>query len=490
MYPFTHGNYCGAYWSDGKFQQSVKEGGKPAIDAWDRACKLHDNRIARGDNARSANKLFVQDLEQIPGIPSKIVRGIFNHVGYGEPRFRGTSQEGGREQARVNDTFTSEEIMKKTKIKEVASTIGKRNATRMASKPKRNISGMVIEKPPVTIGTSMVAVKPTSSSTKDGVIVSGREFGSAVYEYNQSSTWQVGAMIPLHPMYFASSVIGNVGRGYERYRWRKLVFHFVTRQPTSVTGEIVITHSEQLLEPCENGAASTFLPRAMTRGNAVIGPLWTNHSLTIQCDDVYRLIDPFINADIDEHVLGEVVAYTLAAVGDTAGYLVMDYTIEFKHTMYSPHSTFLPLASGGGAQYTLLDSSSSPTAGNAVILTNSSMSGAVNGTIWKVTLNLASSTLATGTTNTNAWKLITQSATAVGLAGVGTATNVFGMQEGTTFYVLVMASQLFVYGSMEAAIAGAGSGQFFYNTTGSSAASLSTIAYVVRFGTTTLVNAT
>jgi len=53
---FRYGNFCGPNWSNGLQQESVV-GGKPAIDALDRACKMHDGSYARiRDSTGLSNK--------------------------------------------------------------------------------------------------------------------------------------------------------------------------------------------------------------------------------------------------------------------------------------------------------------------------------------------------------------------------------------------------------------------------------------------------
>jgi hypothetical protein len=208
----------------------------------------------------------------------------------------------------------------------------------------------------------------------------------SVYDANNSN-WQMAALCPLHPAFFPGSTISNVARGFTKYRWRSLTVHFVTRQPTSVTGEIALAYSANCLLPAEDGSSSSFLPRVMTRGNAVLGPLWTSHSIRIPCDGKFRLIDAFSSVDFNENVMGEVQVYTLSSVADTAGYLLFDYDIDYSEVMYQPHSTSIPIASGSGTAYTLTDSSAAPTASNAVQVTQSSLTAYPNGSVFRAILD-------------------------------------------------------------------------------------------------------
>jgi len=215
---------------------------------------------------------------------------------------------------------------------------------------------------------------------------------------------------------------------------------------------------------------------------AIMGPLWNNHAIEIDCDKDFRLIDPFNTTDVAKHIFGEVQAYTLSSATDTAGYLLIDYELEFKTTMFTPHSLTLPLTSGPGASYTLVDSSTTPTLNNAVQLTNNTIYTTYGtGTIWKAYINADESTPATGTTLANAWN------TCVAFGSSTTATTLqtvtFPIVDGQAIYLVSsQSSNLYAYVSLEAAINGDASGQLYYRTTGSTAASWNVNAYFVRLG--------
>ena len=78
-----HGNWCGPGWSDGKWQNSVKDGKLPAIDALDEVCKAHDiaYAIANGDGnlEAQADYAFYKAIKwdsNIKSIAAKIGIGI------------------------------------------------------------------------------------------------------------------------------------------------------------------------------------------------------------------------------------------------------------------------------------------------------------------------------------------------------------------------------------------------------------------------------
>jgi hypothetical protein len=320
---------------------------------------------------------------------------------------------------------------------------------------------------------------------RDGVRVSGRELVASVQEYALPG-YQLGALVPIHPAYFIGGVMGNMARTYEKFRYKSLVFHFISRQPTSATGEIILSTTSTLLEPAEDALNANFLARAMSRGNATLGPLWQNHSIAFDVDDQWRLVDAFINSDVDDNVLGELQAYTQSAVKDVAGYILMDYVLEFSTTMYQPHSTAIPIPLGVGATYTCVDSSATPTSNNSVQLTNSALTGQGTGTIYRAILNFSSSTLGTSGTAANAFKVGTAKWTNVATIASNSTDNIT-LIDGMQFYLAVADTSLYVYASLEEAIEGNSSGAFFYQTTLGTASSFSFVAYQLRVRNAALI---
>jgi hypothetical protein len=282
----------------------------------------------------------------------------------------------------------------------------------------------------------------------------------------------------LNPCYFPSSVIGTTARVYAKFRFKRLVFHFITRQPTSATGEVALVYSSNPVLPAENGASGTFLAKVMSRGNAIIGPIWGNHSINIPCDQQWRFVDCLSSSTVMDNIMGEVQVYTLSSTTDTAGYLLMDYELEFSETVYTPHGTYIPVSTGTGQSLTLTDSSATPTALNAVQVTNSTVTGIANGSIWRFVMNADESTPATGTTLANAWQFTnalwsnttTQSSNA----------NNFTIVDGQAFYGVVINTSCYLYMTLEGATSGDGTGQVFYRTTGSTAGVFLVNGYMIR----------
>lgn len=471
-----HGNYCGPGWSAGKYQPSVVSD-VAAVDEFDLSCKNHDAAYAVGADRTSADLDFA--YHNITSMDAKrVVAGVLVGMqGFGRlviPGFDKPDNSLSNSLPNTPNLANTNYLFQMKQSKQSRSSAPTARKSKQQQRPTTSINTA-----PVSIGTTLRATKPIISQQRSGICVRNREFLCSVFESNNSN-WYLGAAAPLNPAYYPGSVMGQMARGWSKYRFRSITIHFVTRQPTSVTGEIALVYSGDLFLPAENGASGSFLNRVMTRGDAIIGPLWINHSMDVVCDDVWRMIDCFGSAPFNDNILGEIQAYTLSGVSDTAGYLLIDYELCFSDTMYSPHNNVLPLASGPGQQLTLTDTSTTPTANNAVLLTNSTiLNSAGLGCIWRCILNLDESTLATGTAANNAWNL--QYVYGSNTSADGNTLEAYTHGDGNVFYTgKASGSVLTVYCSYEGAVSGNASAQFFYKTTGSTAASWNVVAYLVR----------
>nr|WRQ65678.1 structural protein [Tolivirales sp.] len=513
-----HGKYCGPGWSAGQWQPSVAAG-PPPEDALDLACARHDAAYATGGDLAQADSQFFRDA-LVSGTPLGVAaalgvggQGLLRRVGIlsrggdnpskstsiidnsQSPRkqerrmARGRIQRGIQAKSRLAEIQLSRtrypQTSDATAIAEIKTALGQlsKKITGAPSRMRRrnaivaaNSGGAVVSTAPVSIGTTISAAKPNVVNTANGVQISGREFMTNV-DIRGNPSWQVGAIAPVHPMYYIGSTLANMARSYQSYRFKALRVHFITRQSTSLAGEVLLGYASNALEPLEDGNGSAFIARSMTRGHAVLGPLWQNCAMDVPVDPAWRLVDAFNNTTFAENVAGEVQVYTqTGATNDVAGYLLMDYVVEFRDTMFSPHSALLPFANA--ASVFELGTVPITPAATAIIIASATSAKVQNGSVFKVVFDLDQSTLGTGWTASTAFNTsLRVNATTTTSTGFTTGLT---LSDGVTWYGVSVGSSLYVYGSYEAAVNGEGSGQIFAQTPSSTATTLAYSLYQIR----------
>lgn len=514
-----HGNYCGPGWSAGKYQPSVVSSIKP-IDRFDNTCKMHDAEYALGKDLAKADALFA--LRNISTNPIRLAsaigvgaQGVLRYFGVLD-RYAGgdnnsqttentpfllthppiqidpleiTNQQIKQDDMRIRNRNRIQAKLDQAtpQTKTNRSTMEKVNAVRNGeSRLARAFAPARIAAAPVSIGTTITASEPAVSRTSQGIKVLGREFLTTVRSPSTASTFEIGAIAPLHPMYYKGTVMANTARGYGQYRFNKVAIHYITRQSTATAGEVILTFTENDLEPSEDGTNESFLPRVMTKGAAVLGPLWQNHSMAVVVEPVFRKVDAFNAANFNDNVAGEIQVYTQCPNIDTMGYLLIDYELEFRETVFTPHSASLPLAFS--SVYGTFSRTLATTSGGGVLLTPpSSISSQPNNTIYKLVIDSAASSF--GLLNlATAFKTGTEYADASG-AEVTASTNL-PLSDGSVVFGVLVNNLIILYSSIESALSGSGSGQVLWTTTSLSAAySIAAVAYCVRLDPAELVSA-
>lgn len=527
-----HGNYCGPGWSAGQWQSSVVSN-LPAVDAFDQSCKEHDAAYAQGSNLASADLQFAYN--NITSLsPLRVVSGVgIGLQGVGRlardlvlgsdislhNSFNPKNDSPKRNnKKRENFETIQENIMPKRNMRAKMEKVTRQYAlehptaryreqdllevqrevaalkAKLLSKvaaPGKRVRAMAkafgtskVAAAPVSIGTSITSAKPTTRTIGDGVCITGREFLLPVTQVNNAN-WQVGAIAPLHPAYYPASTMGTMCRAYQFYRYKSLVVHFVTKEPTSTNGEVLLTYSPNVLEPLDDGANAQFLNRAMTRAGAVLGPIWQNHSMQIPTDNTYRKVDAFNSTVFNDNMAGECQVFTLAGSADVSGYMLIDYELEFKTAMFTPHSARIPISSGPGSSYTA--TLTGGFSGDSIIFTSGALAGSNSpGTIYRFICDIDQSTIASGSFATSFMTRIDYAVNTLATSGV---TRVIPLRDGTQLYFVYLGASTFaVYTSYESALGGDGSGQVFGNST-FGAVSLVGNSYVVRFNSEELITA-
>lgn len=440
--------YCGPYWSEGKWQSSVA-GSISSENQLDELCRLHDAVYAKHGDVDMADKQFYQQA--------------FHHGPLGMLMSSAVWLNSGR---RALELKFSNNMP--PKLRKVA-----------AKQQQRLKAGSRVIAAPVALGTVMRNIPPIMKRDGRSARIQGRELLTQVHCVNNSS-FGVGCVVPLSPVYFQGGILANQSRSFEKYHWRKLGVTYVPRTPTSEEGLVVLTSCKSVIEPCLSPDVANFLTRAMAQGNAIMGPLWQQISIDIDCPNEWHLVDTLIHNDLDDCIHEELQVFSQAAFTGICGYLFIEYDIEFKEPIYQPHSTIIPVPIGPDFVSTLTTSSATPTTNDAVAFTNTTLTAQATGTVFRCVIDTLTSAAPTGTTLSNLFKTTTYRHSTV--TAFASSTPTLPIVNGLTVWAVVNDSTLYVYSTLEGALNGSGTGQLFYNTTGSTTGTIVAHIYMVRLG--------
>lgn len=460
-----HGNWCGPGWSDGRYVQST-HGFAPAVDEFDETCRQHDFALSGGRSDRAADKAFYEA-----------------NIGRGTKRTVAALLVLGRSMA--DRAFAGNKQTEETTTMNKQSLRGaKAKQQKGQGRPTPHNTRVAA---PVSIGSVVRAVKTQHVQTKNGAILRGTDFIAPV-EGTGVATFGLGKSALLSPAYFLSTFLGNMARSFEKYRWNKLRIHYVPKVATSAAGQIVLCSSHSVSEPCLSGESGTFLQRAMSQGNAAMGPLWMENYIDIEVKKDFKMVDPATTSDPDDAIAEELQVYVQTLASGQVGYLYAEYEVEFTELTYQPHATSIPIPTGPGLRVILADQLAVNAAGDDWTLVDTgaslNLASVPNGAIYRAVFDLQGSNPYTGGSFGNGFQLI-----ATGRSNLTTTVvnqNAFPLTGGTTLYLVVFGSRVLVYTSIEAAINGNGSGQVFFNFASTVAGSYQFDLALIRLGVQTI----
>jgi len=461
-----YGKFCGPYWSDGKWQSSVIPT-IPADDELDQTCRDHDEVYARGGDLRKADSdFFWRNFGNgVLGTLFAIPVGMQYLLRAGE--ILGDNLPKTQESSKINTMPKSKQTNKRGNLRKSPITtqpqLGKRKSATTGG-PKSVGTSITRSYPSTSIGTTISTMKPIVTRTNETARIIGRDFIGTV-EGNGTSTFGLGKSALLSPAYFQSAMLGNLARSFERYRWNTLRVHYVPKVATSAAGQVVMCSSRSVTQPCLQGEAGSFLPRAMSQGNAIFTPLWAPAMINIDCTGEFKLVDSTTSVDLDDTIHEELQVYTQVGSSGQVGYLYAEYDVSFEEPIFQPHSTAIPYGSGPGARMSLADKAAINSSADALIITDTTsvLGSPTPGTIYRAVFDRQGSTAPTGVTFTSGFIVYNNyHSTTTAFATVG---SVLAFVGGLTLYLVntAGAQDYTAYTSMEAAIAGSASGQVYYN---------------------------
>ncbi len=458
-----YGRFCGPYWSDAQWQQSVIPSVDP-IDELDAVCAEHDEAYATGGDLLAADLRFAQKAYGLGW------RGaLFAHAVGLQAKFR---------------AFDSA-MAKSQKLRGAPTPTPKPTQT-SKSKPKMPKQTMQLVTPPVAFGSTMTKAKADIVRTKDTVRVRGNDFAAQV-DVNSTSLWGMSKSALLSPAFLQSAALGNIARSYERYKWNFLRVHYVPKVSTTTNGAIILTSQRSVSEPGVSPSNANFLPRAMSQGNACFTPIWAPAYIDIDPSDQWYLVDPATTVDPDDSIAEELLVYG-SGINGVAGYLIVEYDIVFKEPLYQPHTSQLPISTGPGVRGVMTLSQAVNAVGDAVILTEFSpvfnINLIPNGTILRAVFDVQGSSFPSPTNSTTFAETITKYSSNVSTI-VGSASNLTFLGGNVTYWV-VNGANVEVYLTLEGAVTGSGSAQLFYQTATTTIGSFQFDATIIRYSPITL----
>lgn len=327
----------------------------------------------------------------------------------------------------------------------------KRVKARLAN-PRNPTFGAVstINTAPVAIGNSMSGFATKTVATKDGMRVIGRDFGFTVMSTGTVTNWVIAGGLPTSPFAFTSSVLQNCARMYNRYKPRRLVFHYITSSATSQTGDVMFYLRKNEGSTMPQPTSSTFLNYVLSDSNTVIGPQWTNHTCVFDTSQTTWLSTDYgATSELNSYNQYDLFIYSKTSSANSPGYVIVDYEYEFKEIALNPRAGNLAEISGAKAiwQPFVFNVTINATI-NVTTIKGTSQTNGIGGTtiaavstnqgdVWECILDVTNSTF-TNTTSANfAAAAITAGATGTSNATCQPVTLTDGMvvylvDDGTT----------------------------------------------------------
>jgi len=433
-------NFCGAYWSDGKFQSSVKVATVEPVNELDATCRDHDVAIA---NAKTREDVL-------------LANDNFYNANYGKSTYRTvlaiavkylypfgmpppSKKNNSTPTMRSVENAVSRALVVYDKNQKSKQTNNTANKNKNKKKKKKTSSSMITTSLPATIGTTLTGIKPVIQVSGGRTRITGREFVTSLPENNQTN-WFLSALFPIHPAYFKATVLANYCRSFERFTFNGGAIHYITRQPTSATGEVLMYSTTNVAEANYSYNSTSFLSVAFGLKNAVMGPIWSNHSMRLPAGRGSGLTNPLTEPDINDNLKGEVAIYTQSGVTDTAGFILFDYDFTFHDPMYTVHAGNIPITTGATDIKLFADAANEVIGTQAALQADGEFGAQVNGTIFKMVLNVTGTTFG-GVTSANTSLRIVN----------GTASSTVTLVDGFTCYGVIVGTSLLLWPTLSTA---------------------------------------
>ncbi len=346
--------------------------------------------------------------------------------------------------------------------------------------PSRFGAVSAINTAPVSIGNTIRGAQPRVIQTPNGCRVIGRDFAFEAKATVAAATgWSLIGGLPITPSVLPATSLKNYSSMYQYFNVERLAAHYVTSSATSQTGDIMFYYEPDRQSAMIDSSNNSFLPLVLSDPRTVIGPQWTNHTISVNPTKKWRTTNYGTNPDINEEAAGTLYLFSKTSAANSPGYIIIDYDISFRNLVVNPRAGLLPISRGlynyvcfgptsdalavtaGSTAVTLLVTGNNPD-GTATAVPN----GCVAGDIYKCTALVTNSTVS----GVNAaWTNVT----AANLFDYNTpgTDQAYTIDDGFTFYAIVSGTgstlNWNMYPTLTSAIAGGTNTQMSYGVTAS-----------------------
>jgi len=305
--------WCGPYFSDNKFQRSVKTGSHKPKTALGLACKRHDNALASGVDWIDADLEFIESSQNL-GTLGKIYSKLVDMRGKKTPGLRGSVATNQKQKKNVARN-----------VLERGSNLAK------ATKELRRAENAIVTAP-VNISRKVAMAKPKIKSSNGSVVVSHSEYIGTV----SSSATFAATTYPINPgLAITFPWLSNLAVNYVKYRFKKLQFLYVPAVGTATSGRVALAfdsnvtaaipvNKQQMFSIAPNDEEAVWNEVAISVDTSKHAWLYVRQFLTAASNTIVNTSNDPKMSDCGRLIF----AADLASGTVTCGELYVNYTVE------------------------------------------------------------------------------------------------------------------------------------------------------------------
>lgn len=304
-------NFCGPYWSDGKFQSSVRKSTLPSLSEFDETCRIHDVTLA---NAHTEEELRSADLRFYnsnigKGLKRSAAAILVKHI---NPLIMSKNKKSGN--------------LRGSQPRNTKSG----NASAMAN--QRGGGNDTVRYAPVAVATKRTSAAP-SVQTRNGVTtIAHRAYLAPI---TNTLAYTVGAFAVNPGLSQTFPWLHRVARRYEEYRFKKLRFEFRSVAATSTAGVVMLSFDYDAADAAPTSKQSQAQTVPSVECNA-----WAGIDLSVPVGSIpWKYVRAGIlgsNLDVKTYDAGQLFISTIYGPGSVAGELYVEYEVELRKPTEGP----------------------------------------------------------------------------------------------------------------------------------------------------------